>query len=66
MRFAVPDEADRLPNATVALALESYSFSQWSWEGHPGWDVLVLLAMALAARLLSFGLIVSSKKLQFS
>eukprot|EP00966_Prymnesium_polylepis_P028836 668581-Prymnesium_polylepis.1 len=38
-RFAIPDPADRVSNSTITTTLQGYSFSPWSWDGHPGWDV---------------------------
>lgn len=61
--FALPTAADR---AAFASALSRYSFSGWSWDGHPGYDVAALLGFVLVQRVLSFVALKCSKKLQFS
>ena len=62
--YALPTHADRVAfsaNGTLAR----YSFSPWSWDGTPQWDVLALLGFALVQRVLAFLVLKFSKKLEF-
>ena len=56
------DRADFVANGTLAR----YSFSHWSWDGAPWRDALALLAFALVQRVLTFGVLCTTKKLRFT
>ena len=63
--YALPTDTDRsafVTNHTLA----KYSFSPWSWEGHPERDVAVLIGFALLHRVSAFFVLLNSKKLEFS
>jgi len=66
-RYALPAEADRAEDTAVMQLLHSrYTFSDWSWRGHPERDVGMLLLFAVSARLLAYIFLRCSKKLRFS
>ena len=63
--YALPTADDRAAFA-ANHTLAHYSFSRWSWDGTPGYDVAALLCFVLVQRVLSFVALKCSKKLQFS
>jgi len=62
--YALPTGHDRatfVANGT----LERYSFSTWTWDGHPERDIIVLVALALVQHALALVALKHSKQLQF-
>ena len=61
---ALPTDGDR-EAFDKAGTLDHYSFSSWSFDGHPEWDVLVLLGFAVVHRVGAYSALCTSSKLRF-